>query len=92
MALDEVVHHGDELLVAGLWIPHHHAQHVQYEAALGIHQVLVGAPGADRIQARPHVDGTGVVGAEAERILVQDRVTRVLQEFEIAVRLGVGEL
>ena len=40
---DEIMHHRDELLIAGLAVVHHPAQHVQHITAFRINQPLIGS-------------------------------------------------
>src|SRR5205807_3868711 len=87
-----VLHHGYEALIAGLGIIHHPAQHMQNVAALRIDDAAISVRRLMRAQPKAHPDWPGVVGAHAELVLGDNEVAVMLPEFEVLVRLLLGEL
>ena len=75
MGLDEVVHHIDELLIAGVPVVHDRPKHVQNISALRIHEPAVCAWRLERIQPETHPDRPGIIRAIAPLVFLDDVLT-----------------
>ncbi|MEI9968983.1 MAG: hypothetical protein WDM87_10275 [Terracidiphilus sp.] len=68
----KILHRSFEARVPVLGRPHHHANHVQDESALGVDEVFVHVEaGFRRTETETHCDRTDIDGAEAKLVFSQ---------------------
>ena len=90
MALDEVMHHGNERLVLVLRVVHDGAEHLQNVRAFRIGNVLVSVRRAWRDQAQSHPERTCIVGSDAEIVFFHNAFLQSVPEFNVILAPVAG--
>ena len=83
IGVDEILHHGFELGIAGVIVVHHHAEHVEDVGALGINEAAGDfVAGAGIIGAITHGERADVDGAETLSIFFEEEFAFIVPEAD----------